>query len=338
MALSLQIDATIADMALISNCTESSLNSAADSLRAGNLVAFPTETVYGLGADAENRDAVARVFQVKNRPKDHPLIIHISSVAHLDKWAKQIPDYAIMLAKKFWPGPMTLILPRTGIAKNFITGGQDKVGIRVPGHPDALLLLEKFESKGGLGIAAPSANRFGKVSPTTASAVSLELINYLNQNDQILDSGLCSIGIESTIIDCTETTPSILRPGAVSAEMIRSTIGVPKILHVYKNKVQETKASGLLLTHYAPNAKIVLDRSPTKGDGLIALASIPTPDGVIRLASPKNSEEYARILYEAFRAGDNIGLENIYVFSPIGNGIEIAINDRLKKSSQTNKL
>lgn len=320
-------------MALISNCTESSLNSAADSLRAGNLVAFPTETVYGLGADAENRDAVARLFQVKNRPKDHPLIIHISSVAYLDKWAKQIPDYAIMLAKKFWPGPMTLILPRTSIAKNFITGGQDKVGIRVPAHPDALLLLEKFESKGGLGIAAPSANRFGKVSPTTASAVALELIDYLDKSDQILDSGLCSIGIESTIIDCTETTPIILRPGAVSAEMIGSTIDVPKIINVYKNKAQETKASGLLLSHYAPNAKIVLDRSPLKGDGLIALASIPTPDGVIRLASPKNSEEYARILYEAFRAGDNIGLENIHVFTPIGNGIEIAINDRLKKSS-----
>ena len=323
----------LADMALISNCTESSLNSAADSLRAGNLVAFPTETVYGLGADAENRDAVARVFQVKNRPKDHPLIIHISSVAYLDKWAKQIPDYAIMLAKKFWPGPMTLILPRTSIAKNFITGGQDKVGVRVPGHPDALLLLEKFESKGGLGIAAPSANRFGKVSPTTASAVALELIDYLYKSDQRLDSGLCSIGIESTIIDCTEDVPTILRPGAVSVEMIESTIDVPKILNAYNNKVQKTKASGLLLTHYAPNAKIILDGSPAKGDGLIALSSVPTPEGVIRLANPKNSAEYARILYEAFRAGDNKGLKNIYVVTPSGNGIEIAINDRLKKST-----
>jgi len=328
----------LAHMALISYCTESSLNAAADSLRAGNLVAFPTETVYGLGADAENKDAVARVYQVKNRPKDHPLIIHISSATYLDTWAQEIPDYAIMLAKKFWPGPMTLILPRSNIAKDFVTGGQNKVGIRVPGHSDALLLLEKFESKGGLGIAAPSANRFGKVSPTTASAVVLELIEYLNKSDQILDSGLCSIGIESTIIDCTEDLPTILRPGAVSAEMIESTIGVSNNLNFYNNKLQKTKASGLLLTHYAPNAKIILDGSPAKGDGLIALASIPTPDGVVRLASPKNSEEYARILYEAFRSGDNLSLEKIHVFSPIGNGIEIAINDRLKKSSQTNNL
>jgi L-threonylcarbamoyladenylate synthase len=323
----------LADMALISNCTESSLNSAADSLRAGNLVAFPTETVYGLGADAENKDAVARVFKVKNRPKDHPLIIHISSVVYLDKWAKQIPDYAIMLAKKFWPGPMTLILPRTGLAKNFITGGQDKVGIRVPGHSDALLLLKKFESKGGLGIAAPSANRFGKVSPTTASAVASELVNYLNENDQILDSGLCSIGIESTIIDCTEIIPTILRPGAISAEMIESTIGISNILNISSAEVQKTKASGLLITHYAPNAKVILDGSPTKGNGLIALASIPTPEGVVRLASPKNSEEYARILYHAFRAGDLQGINEIYVIAPSGSGIEIAINDRIKKSS-----
>ena len=212
--------ATITYMSIISNCTESAIRDAGASLISGNLVTFPTETVYGLGADAANKDAVLRIYEVKGRPVDHPLIVHISSIEHLDKWARDIPEYAIKLARSFWPGPMTLILPRTKLAKDFITGGQDNVGIRVPSHTVALALLKEFESQGGEGVAAPSANRFGKVSPTTAQAVSDELSNYLTSTDLILDGGPCAVGVESTIIDCTQSLPVIIRPGEVSTEMI----------------------------------------------------------------------------------------------------------------------
>ena len=175
-------------------------------------MAFPTETVYGLGADATNEKAVARIYEVKGRPTDHPLIVHISSINNLDKWVKDMPEYAIKLAKTFWPGPMTLILPRTELAKDFVTGGQNNVGIRVPEHIVALELLKEFEAQGGLGVAAPSANRFGKVSPTTSEAVVDELGNYLSRDDQILNGGSSQIGIESTIIYCTKDVPIILRP------------------------------------------------------------------------------------------------------------------------------
>jgi L-threonylcarbamoyladenylate synthase len=170
-------------MTIISNCTASALKDAAASLIAGNLVAFPTETVYGLGADASNQQAVARIYEVKGRPTDHPLIVHISSINNLDKWAKDIPEYAVKLARNFWPGPMTLILPRTDLAKDFITGGQKNVGIRVPAHTVALSLLKEFEIQGGIGVAAPSANRFGKVSPTCAEDVQVELSDYFNSKD-----------------------------------------------------------------------------------------------------------------------------------------------------------
>ena len=172
-------------MRIISNCTATAIKDAAATLIKGDLVAFPTETVYGLGADATNKDAIARIYNVKGRPLGHPLIVHISSIVNLDKWAMDIPEYAVKLSRAFWPGPMTLILPRTDIAKDFITGGQDNVGIRVPSHKVALELLKEFESLGGLGIAAPSANRFGAVSPTTATAVEVELVDFLSENDQI---------------------------------------------------------------------------------------------------------------------------------------------------------
>jgi L-threonylcarbamoyladenylate synthase len=188
-------------MSIILNCTASVIKEAATSLMNGNLVVFPTETVYGLGADATNKDAVARIYEVKSRPVGHPLIVHISSITHLNKWAKDIPDYAINLARAFWPGPMTLILPRTELAKDFITGGQNNVGVRVPSHTIALVLLNEFEAQGGLGVAAPSANIFGAVSPTTANAVLVELGDYLSTRDQILDGGDCTVGVESTIID-----------------------------------------------------------------------------------------------------------------------------------------
>ena len=213
-------------MTIISNCTASALKEAAASLMAGNVVAFPTETVYGLGADASNQQAVARIYEVKGRPTNHPLIVHISSINNLDKWAKDTPEYAVKLARAFWPGPMTLVLSRTELAKDFITGGQDNVGIRVPAHTVALSLLKEFEAQGGYGVAAPSANRFGKVSPTCADDVKAELSDYLNSNDLILDGGPSFVGVESTIIDCTNAIPTILRPGAITAAMINDLLGI----------------------------------------------------------------------------------------------------------------
>jgi L-threonylcarbamoyladenylate synthase len=320
-------------MSIISNCTATAIKDLADALIKGDLVAFPTETVYGLGADATNKDAITRIYKVKGRPVGHPLIVHISSLANLDKWARDIPEYAVNLARTFWPGPMTLILPRTDLAKDFITGGQDNVGIRIPSHTIALALLKEFESQGGLGVAAPSANRFGAVSPTTASAVEVELSDFLSKNDQILDGGPCLVGVESTIINCTQNKPSILRPGAVTKEMIEDTLGVTIDLNTSNSKSIQIKAAGLLESHYAPNAKVLLTGSPTLGDGFIALDSFTTPAGAVRIAAPKTNEEYAQVLYEAFRLADFKGLERIFVIPPTGDGIAVAINDRLAKSA-----
>jgi len=320
-------------MSIISNCTATAIKDAAASLIKGDLVAFPTETVYGLGADATNKDAIARIYKVKGRPEGHPLIVHISSLGNLDKWASDIPEYAVKLARAFWPGPMTLILPRTDLAKDFITGSQDNVGIRIPSHTVALALLKEFESLGGLGVAAPSANRFGAVSPTTASAVEVELAGYLSKNDQILDGGACLIGVESTIINCTQNKPSILRPGAVTKEMIEDTLGVTIDLNASNSESMQIKAAGLLESHYAPNAKVFLTGSPTAGDGFLALNSFATPFGAVRVAAPKTNEEYAQVLYEAFRLADLKGLKRVFAIPPIGEGIAVAIKDRLIKSA-----
>jgi L-threonylcarbamoyladenylate synthase len=318
-------------MSFISNCTATTIKDAATSLINGDLVAFPTETVYGLGADAGNEAAVKKIYLVKGRPSDHPLIVHISNLKQLDKWAREIPEYAIKLARSFWPGPMTLILPRTQLAKDFITGGQDNVGIRIPDQTLALALLTEFEKQGGMGVAAPSANRFGKVSPTTASAVEAELGAFLDSKDLILDGGACEVGVESTIIDCTTQSPIILRPGAITHSMIKDATGIEPGA---TNKV-DTKASGLLESHYSPSAKVILDQTPKPGDGFIALSNIKTPQGVIRLAEPKNNVEYAKVLYQALREGDNFGLTTICVYSPTNGGIADAINDRLKKAANS---
>ena len=320
-------------MSIISNCTAIAIKDAAATLIKGDLVAFPTETVYGLGADATNEDAIARIYKVKGRPVGHPLIVHISSVGNLDKWARDIPEYALKLARAFWPGPMTLILPRTDLAKDFITGGQNNVGIRVPSHSIALELLKEFENKGGLGVAAPSANRFGAVSPTTASAVELELADFFSENDQILEGGPCSVGVESTIVNCTQNTPSILRPGAVTKEMIEDTLGITIDFNALNSESLQIKAAGLLESHYAPNAKVFLTGSPTLGDGFIALDAVATPAGAVRIAAPETNEEFAQVLYAAFRLADSKGLERVFVISPIGEGITVAINDRLSKSA-----
>lgn len=320
-------------MSIISNCTATAIKDAAATLIKGDLVAFPTETVYGLGADATNEDAIARIYRVKGRPEGHPLIVHISSLGNLDKWARDIPEYAVNLARAFWPGPMTLILPRTDLAKDFITGSQDNVGVRVPSHKVALALLKEFEDQGGLGVAAPSANRFGAVSPTTATSVEIELADFLSEKDQILDGGPCLVGVESTIINCTQNKPSILRPGAVTKEMIEDNLSISIDLKISNAESKQIKASGLLESHYSPKARVFLTGSPTPGDGFIALDSFTTPTGASRLASPKTNKEYAQVLYEAFRLADIKGLARVFVIPPTGDGIAVAINDRLSKSA-----
>lgn len=305
------------------------MNNAATSLLAGHLVAFPTETVYGLGADASNADAVAKIYAAKGRPADHPLIVHISSMDGIGYWADKISDYAIALARNFWPGPMTLILQRSEAAGDFITGGQDTVGLRVPDHVVALALLDSAKKIGVHGIAAPSANRFGHVSPTTAEAVREELSDYLSPEDVILDGGPSQVGVESTIIDCSGSNPHILRPGAITQEMIEEVTGL-KVTEAQS----EIRVSGSLENHYAPHATVVLDAGPQTGDGYIAMSDKKTPAGVIRLASPSSIEEYARILYAALREGDSQKLSRICIDQPQGDGLAIAICDRLQRASR----
>ena len=314
----------------LSNCNASAMADAAANLLAGNLVAFPTETVYGLGADACNADAVARIYSVKGRPVDHPLIVHVASMDALGDWASDVPGYAISLARDFWPGPMTLIMKRSALAADFVTGGQDTVGVRVPAHSVALGLLEALARAGGKGLAAPSANRFGNVSPTTAQAVVDELSEYLAAADQILDGGPCHVGVESTIIDCTGDVPRILRPGAVTVEMMNESTGLVAVDAVKNSQI---RVSGSLDSHYAPVAKVLLDQSPAAGQGFIAMADVATPDGVVRLAAPKTHDEFARTIYAALRAADEQKLQTVVVAQPQGVGIAIAIRDRLLRAS-----
>ena len=313
----------------ISRCTADAMSNAAASLAQGHLVAFPTETVYGLGADASQESAVAKIYAAKGRPVDHPLIVHIASMDGIGYWAEEISDYAIALARAFWPGPMTLICKRSNAAKDFITGGQETVGLRVPDHVVALALLEAAQQIGVRGIAAPSANRFGHVSPTTAEAVREELSDYLSPDDAILDGGPSHVGVESTIIDCTGSNPHILRPGAITQVMIEEITGLK-----VTDSENEIRVSGSLENHYAPEARVILDTEPQTGEGFIAPSDVPTPDGVIRLASPSSVEEYARVLYSALREGDAQGLSKICVVAPSEAGLGIAIRDRLIRASK----
>jgi L-threonylcarbamoyladenylate synthase len=314
-----------------SNCAADSIREAAAALKAGHLVAFPTETVYGLGADARNPDAVRRIYEVKGRPSDHPLIVHISSISQLEKWAIDIPEYAISLARAFWPGPMTLILRRSEIAGDFITGGQQTVGLRVPSDPIALSLIQEFEKISDSAIAAPSANRFGQVSPTSSSDVYDEIGNYLVDSDIVLDGGNSSIGIESTIIDCTGERPRILRPGFITLQDVEANTALHCLSH--SNSVV-SKFSGSFEKHYAPKCKVVLDKVNEDGAAFLALDTIETPKNMVRIASPVSVEEYAQILYSSLRKADSSGFEVLVVSVPVGDGIALAIRERLKKSAK----
>jgi L-threonylcarbamoyladenylate synthase len=319
-------------MPIISSCDLPDLIKAAKTLLQGNLVAFPTETVYGLGADATNSEAVAKIYKVKKRPTQHPLIVHISSVAKINIWANKISDSALELASAFWPGPLTLILPRQSVAKNDITGGQDYVAVRVPNNQIALTLLHEFENRGGIGIVAPSANRFGKISPTSANDVLEELSIYLNSEDRVLDGGESIIGVESTIIDCTGKTPKILRPGAITPIEIKHRLNMNIEIKTEgsRNKIN---APGLLKSHYAPNAEIYLSGTPSLGDGFIALEKFATPKGAIRLAKPSNNIEYAQVLFKALRLADFKQIKKIFIVVPDGNDIALAVRDRVTKAS-----
>jgi len=314
---------------IISNCTVDAIRDAALALKDGHLVAFPTETVYGLGADVRNPDAVKRIYEVKGRPSDHPLIVHVSSINQLEKWAVEIPEYAIKLAHKFWPGPMTLILKRSEIVGDYITGGQDTVGLRVPSDPIALALIQEFERISDSAIAAPSANRFGQVSSTSSLDVQEELGEYLDDVDRILDGGDSTIGIESTIIDCSAEYPVILRSGAVTRFEIVKILG-----DIVSTRIDnKTKFSGSFDQHYSPKAEIILDLEPVGKDGYIAIKMIPTPPNIFRLFAPNDVQEFARGLYSSLRNADNQGIERIVIAQPEGDGLAEAIRDRLARAA-----
>ena len=311
------------------------IDQAVTALAAGKLCAIPTETVYGLAANALNETAVARVFAAKERPVDHPLIVHVATASDATEWITELPQWAVDLTNSVWPGPLTIVGPRTALASNSVTGNQDTVAVRVPSHPIAQELLNQLKAQGVKGLVAPSANRFGHVSPTSAAHVSADLGEYLSAHgDLILDGGDCQVGVESTIVLATGSQPVILRPGAVTAADIKRITGV----EVSEETTNAPRVSGALDSHYSPTSQVVLitDGSETEFDsnsGFLALAQTPTPTGLVRLASPKTVEDFAHELYSSLRAGDDLDLKTIYVVPPTGDGIAQAINDRLQRAA-----
>jgi L-threonylcarbamoyladenylate synthase len=306
---------------------------AANALARGRLAILPTETVYGLGADADNKVAVARIFTAKNRPANHPVIDHISGQEQVSSWAAQIPEYARDLATAFWPGPMTLVFRRLPRAGNYLTGGQDTIALRVPQHPvfrQVLVALAQEKNDPAAGIAAPSANRFGNVSPTSLAHAVEELKDYLDQDDLALDGAGSRIGVESTIIDATGPEPIILRHGGVTAEDIET------IIHLSGNE-SHVRAPGTLASHYTPKKQLVLtteyELRNSQGGALIAMQDIETPVGFKRIASPENADQYAHILYSALREADKSSQGVIYAIPPTGGGIAAAIRDRLNRAA-----
>jgi len=303
------------------------IRKAAEILRAGGLVAFPTETVYGLGADASNAGAVARLYATKRRPADHPVIVHFGSGESAFAWAREIPRAARQLAERFWPGPLTLILKRSALAKDFVTGGQDTVGLRVPSHPVARGLLEMFQG----GIAAPSANRFGLVSPTTAAHVREDLGDDV---DLVLEGGPSEVGIESTIVDLSTGSALLLRPGAISREDLE------QLLNLKEAGLSSPRHSGGLERHYAPRtpARLVsthdLDKEIEKLKQRVAVLAFSRPDERVDywLRMPRNPEGYARRLYAALRELDTAGCETILVEAPPEAPEWAAVRDRLQKA------
>jgi len=310
-------------------------------LRAGELVAFPTETVYGLGADAANPVAVAKIFAAKGRPADHPLIVHVAGHDAVDHWAEQVPAVAWELMETFWPGPLTLILKKQAWVPDAVTGGQDTVGLRVPGHPVALELLRRFAKAQGehAGIAAPSANRFGRISPTTAAHVAQELGERV---PLILDGGACTVGIESTIVDCSRGEPVVLRPGHIAPAHLAAVLGRPPQIETASGA---PRVSGSLAAHYAPQTPMRLVSSDRlldflnaqrhKGDtcGIISHSQLPqsTMPYHWRLL-PANPTGYAHDLYAVLRELDHADLALIAVEALPNDPIWAAVADRLRRA------
>ncbi len=315
--------------------TDADIARAVDALRRGGLVAFPTETVYGLGADAADPDALARLFAVKGRPAEHPVIVHVAEPEQLADWAADVPPAARLLADALWPGPLTLVVPRAARVPDGVTGGGNTVGVRVPDQPAALRLLRAF----GGGIAAPSANRFGRVSPTTAADVRADLGDDV---DVVLDDGPCRVGLESTIVDCTGDELVILRPGAVTRERIEAVSGQP--VAIARDGL--VRAPGTLKSHYAPEATVLLvdrDAVPDRaaafaaaGQQVAVLAEEPRPRlpaGVIVLAPPEDVDDYARVLYARLREVDRRGVDVLLAVPPSDAGVGTAVADRLRRAA-----
>jgi len=308
---------------------------AAAQLKAGELVAFPTETVYGLGADASNADAVRKVFAAKGRPADHPLIVHIADTAQLANWAREIPQAVHTLAQKFWPGPLTLVLKRHPNVPDAVTGGQDTVAIRVPSHPVAQALLRAFNG----GIAAPSANRFGRVSSTTAAHVREEFGDTVAC---VLDGGATDVGIESTIVDCSGAAPTLLRPGMITPQQIEAVLGKP----LAAPQAKTPRVSGMLDKHYSPQTPLM----QMEGDLVVELAHSlvrqgkhvavlartklqPLLDNLTWVAAPVDAAGYAHDLYANLRALDHAGCDAILVEQPPDEAEWLAIRDRLNRAA-----
>jgi L-threonylcarbamoyladenylate synthase len=308
---------------------------AVEVLRSNGLVAFPTETVYGLGADARADEAVARLYAVKRRPADHPVIVHVAEPGQLDDIAAAVNDDARALATAFWPGPLTLVLTRRpGAISELVTGGRDTVGVRIPDHPVALELLRAF----GGGLAAPSANRFGRVSPTSAADVRADLGGDV---DVVLDGGACRVGVESTIVDCREPgSTRVLRIGAVTSEQLEAITGRTPEFAVGG----EIAAPGTLLSHYAPSARVrvvdahqlsaAIEALDDETVGVLALASVASDvTGVTVLSSPRDVDDYARVLYARFRDADRAGVDVLLVVPPPPGGIGDAVRDRIERAA-----
>lgn len=313
---------------------ETEINEAAEVLRRGGLVAFPTETVYGLGADASNLKALARMFAAKGRPTSHPVIVHLADVMMLPEWASEISSAAVRLAERFWPGPMTLILPRAQGVLDAVTGGQDTVGLRVPNHPVALGLLKAF----GGGVAAPSANRFGRLSPTSAEHVRMDLGILV---DMILDGGACTVGVESTILDLSREHPVLLRPGAITIEMLTEVLGEPPLTR----EASSTRAPGTLKIHYAPKTplKVVNSEelmsfvesllSTDKHVAVMARRPLPVANPNVHwLVAPSDAKNYAHDLYANLRFLDSLGSDRIIVEAVSTDVDWHAIQDRLQRA------
>ena len=305
---------------------------AARALFAGKIVVFPTETVYGIGANVENHDSVKRIYKIKKRPKNRPFIIHIYDKNLIGFWSDSIPEYARLLIDKFWPGPLTLILNRNIKLPNHILPGQMKLAIRNPNHPQALKLLEKFSALGGLGVVAPSANLFGRISSTTIEEAIFSVGSKLRNQDIFLIGNKCTVGIESTIIDCTNVAPTILRPGYITKseieKVIKKTIDEPEL------KIRSTiKFPGNSNSHYSPKAQVRVDSDFIIGSGYIALARYKTPNGLVRLISPSDTREFSKNLYSAFFKADEQKLNHIFVKLPLNRGIGTALVDRILKAA-----